>query len=121
MSFKLSRKITLLLGLLAIFIIFMGYVAYIEIHNNTSPTPTPSPIPTEYPNNSSSTPLVTNYSITIPEIYHVGFGIAEINMKFIAPSPLQNIQTKANFSTTKLPIALNESKQYNQLNSSSNR
>jgi hypothetical protein len=102
MSFKPSRKKIILLGLLAIFIIFMGYVTYIEFKNNTSPTPTP----TEKPTNSSSTPLVTDYSITIPEIYHVGFGIAEINLKFIAPSPLQNIQDQANFSTTMLPIIL---------------
>ncbi len=106
MPFKPSRKINLLLGLLAIFIIFIGYFAYIEINNNTSPSLTPSPTPTEKPTNSSSTPLVTDYSITIPEIYHVGFGIAEINLKFIAPSPLQNIQTQANFSTTILPITL---------------
>ena len=109
MPFKLSRKITLLLGLLTIFIIFMGYIAYTEIHNNTSQTPTASPTPTEYPNYSTSTPLVTNYSITIPEFRKVGFGIAEINMKFIAPKPsLQNqqITSEANYSTTILPITL---------------
>jgi hypothetical protein len=50
--------------------------------------------------------MVTNYSVTIPEIYHVGFGVAEINMKFIAPFPFQNSQTEANFSTNKLPITL---------------
>jgi hypothetical protein len=106
MSFKLSRRASILLGLLSVFIIFIGYVAYIETHNDVLPTPTSSPAPTEKPTNSSSTPLVTDYSITIPEIYHVGFGIAEINLKFIAPSPLQNIQTQANFSTTILPITL---------------
>ena len=106
MSLNPSRKVTLLLGLFAIFIILMWYFAYIETNNNTSPSPTPSSTPTEKPTNSSSTPLVTDYSITIPEIHNVGFGIAEINIKFIAPSPLQNIQTQANFSTTKLPITL---------------
>ena len=107
MSFKLSRKTTILLGLLSVFIIFIGYVAYMETHNNIPQTPTnSSPTPTEYPNNSSSTPLVTNYSVTIPEIYHVGFGVAEINMKFIVPFPFQNSQTEANFSTNKLPITL---------------
>ena len=105
MPFQLSRKITLLPGLLVIFIISIGYIAYIETQTNIPPTPTSSPTPTKNPNNSSP-PLITNYSIVIPEIYHVGFGIAEIELKFIAPSPLQNRQTEANFSTTKLPIIL---------------
>lgn len=115
MPFNLTRKTIILLGLLSAFII-IGYVAYIETHNNIPQIPTTSsPTPTEYPNNSSSTPLVTNYSVTIPEIYRVnehvglGFGVAEINLKFIAPSSnLQNEQnvSEANFTTTKLPITL---------------
>jgi hypothetical protein len=121
MTFKLSKKVTLLLGLLSVFIIFMGYVTYREIQGGTpnlAPTPTSSPTPTEYPNNSSSTPLVTNYSVTIPEIYRVnehvglGFGVAEINLKFIAPSPTLQKQlsvSEADFSSTKLPFTLSTS------------
>jgi hypothetical protein len=91
--------------------IFIGYVAYLETHNDVLPTPTFSPTPADYPNNSSN-PLITIYSITIPEIYHVGFGVAEIDMKFIAPSPLQNSQTEANFSTNKLPITFSTKPSY---------
>jgi hypothetical protein len=109
LTFKLSKKITILLALLSIIIILTTYVAYIEINGRIAPTNTPSPSPTESPNAPSSTPLITSYSITIPEFYKVGFGIAEIQMKFIAPSPnLQNQQpvSEANYSTTKLPITL---------------
>lgn len=121
MTFKLSKKVTILLGLLSAFIIFIGYVVYQEIQGSTPnpvPTPTSSPTPTEYPTNSSSTPLITNYSVTIPEIYNVnsdvglGFGVAEINMKFIAPSPTLQEQlsvSEANFSSTKLPFTLSTS------------
>jgi hypothetical protein len=89
-----------------------------ETHNNIPQTPTTSsPTPTENPDGSTNTTLVTDYSVTIPlpEIYRVnsnvgiGFGIAEIQMKFIAPTPnLQNQQpiSEANYSTTKLPITL---------------
>ena len=62
--------------------------------------------PTEDSDNSN-TAILTDYTITIPEIYKIGFGIAEINMKFIAPSPsLQEklIVPEANFTTTLLPI-----------------
>lgn len=112
MAFKLSRRAIILVGSLSVFIIIMGYVSYIEIDKmlkNNTPSPSSSPIPTEYPNNSSSTSLVTSYTVTIPEIHEVGFGVAEINLKFIAPSPsLQkemNISEK-NFTTTILPITL---------------
>jgi len=114
MSFKLSKKSTIILGLVFIVIIFMGYFAYIETQNSISPTPTPTNTPTENPNNPS-TQQVTSYTVTIPEIYRVnervglGFGIAEINLKFIAPSSnLQNEQniSEVNFTTTKLPITL---------------
>jgi hypothetical protein len=112
MSFKPSRKGIILLGLLSVFIMIMGYVSYKEIDkmlNNNTPSPSSSPIPTEYTNNSSSVPLVTSYTVTIPEIHKVGFGVAEINLKFIAPSPsLQkemNI-SEQNFTTTILPITL---------------
>jgi len=112
MSFKLSRKAIILVGSLSVFIIIMGYVSYIEIDKmlkNNTPSPSPSPVPTEYPNNSSSISLVTSYTVTIPEIHKVGFGVAEINLKFIAPSPsLQkemNISEKK-FTTTILPITL---------------
>jgi hypothetical protein len=118
MSFHISRKTSILLGLLSVFIIFIAYVAYIETHNNIPQTPsTSSPTPTENPVSSTNITLVTDYSVTIPlpEIYRVnsklgiGFGIAEIQMKFIAPTPnLQNQQptSEANYSTTKLPITL---------------
>lgn len=55
---------------------------------------------------NSNTAIITDYTVTIPEIYKLGFGVAEINMKFIAPSPsLQEEQlvSEANFTTTKLP------------------
>ena len=61
--------------------------------------------PIEDPDNSN-TAILTDYTVTIPEIYKLGFGVAEINMKFIAPSPsLQEEQlvSEANFTTTKLP------------------
>jgi hypothetical protein len=105
--FQLSRKIILLLGLLAIFIILTGYITYIETQNN-APQTTCSPT-TIYTNTTSSNPLITNYSITIPEFQKVGFGIAEIQIKFIAPSPTLQIRqpvSEANYSTTKLPLAL---------------
>ena len=54
-----------------------------------------------------NTAVLTDYSVTIPEIYKLGFGLAEINMKFIVPSPsLQDKQlvSEANFTTTKLPV-----------------
>ena len=60
----------------------------------------------EDPDNSSNTAVITDYTVTIPEIYKLGFGVAEINMKFIAPSPgLQEKQhvSEANFTTTVLP------------------
>ena len=62
--------------------------------------------PTEISDDSNTT-VLTDYTVTIPEIYKIGFGIAEINMKFIAPSPsLQEklIVPEANFTTTLLPI-----------------
>ena len=60
---------------------------------------------TEDPDNSN-TAILTDYTVTIPEIYKLGFGVGEINMKFIAPSPsLQEEQlvSEANFTITKLP------------------
>ncbi|MDI9577394.1 MAG: hypothetical protein QM398_04595 [Thermoproteota archaeon] len=105
MSLKIPKRLVIVFALLSIVIILIGYFAYIEFNSRIAPTPTSSPTPTENPN----APLITNYSITIPEIYKVGFGIAEIQMKFIAPtSNLQNQQpvSEANYSTTKLPITL---------------
>ncbi len=61
--------------------------------------------PTEEPDDSN-TAVLTDYNVTIPEIYELGFGVAEIKMRFIAPSPsLQEEQlvSEANFTTTKLP------------------
>jgi hypothetical protein len=104
-SLKISKRMVIIYALLSIVIILIGYFAYIEFNSRITPTPTPFPTPTE----NANALLITNYSITIPEIYKVGFGIAEIQMKFIAPTPnLQNQQpvSEANYSTTKLPITL---------------
>lgn len=87
---------------------------YFTVEEKVIPTPTPIPTPTNYPSNQSNTQLLTNYSITIPEIYKVnehvglGFGIAEINLKFIAPPSNLQIEnvSEANFTTTNLPITL---------------
>lgn len=59
----------------------------------------------EEPDDSNTT-VLTDYTVTIPEIYKLGFGVAEINMKFIAPSPSlqeQHIVSEMNFTTTILP------------------
>ena len=63
MSLNPSRKVTLLLGLFAIFIILMWYFAYIETNNNTSPSPTPSSTPTP---SLTSTPPATPTPINAP-------------------------------------------------------
>jgi hypothetical protein len=58
---------------------------------------------TEDPDDSN-TAVLADYTVTIPEIYELGFGVAEINMRFIASSPsLQEEQlvSEANFTTTK--------------------
>ena len=102
MKFKLSKKATFILGLLCAFTVLFGYLAYMESQKDTHQTPT---TPTENPDNSN-TAIITDYAVTIPEIYKLGFGVAEINMKFIAPSPgLQEKQhvSEANFTTTVLP------------------
>jgi hypothetical protein len=104
-SIKIPKRMVIVSALLSIIIIFMGYFAYIEFNSRITTTPTSSPTPTE----NANAPLITNYSITIPEIYKVGFGVAEIQIKFITPMPnLQNQQpvSEANYSTTKLPITL---------------
>lgn len=101
----ISKRMVIIYALLSIVIILIGYFAYIDYNSRITPTPTSFPNPTE----NAHTPLITNYSITIPEIYKVGFGIAEIQMKFIAPTTnLQNQQpiSEANYSTTNLPITL---------------
>ena len=62
--------------------------------------------PTEISDYSNTT-VLTDYTVTIPEIYKMTFGVAEINMKFIAPSPSlqeQLLVSEANFTTTILPI-----------------
>ena len=117
MPFKLSRKITILLGVLSVFTIIITYVAFIEIQNSPQKQIISSPTPTKHPNNSTNIPLVTDYSVTIPlpEKYRInshvgiGFGIAEIQIKFIAPTinlQYQQPVLEANYSTTKLPITL---------------
>ena len=117
MSLKIPKNTVIVSALLSIVIILIGYFTYIEFNSGITPTPTSSPTPAEYPNNSTSITLVTDYSVTIPlpEIYRanpqvgIGFGIAEIQLKFIVPTPnLQNHQPviEANYSTTKLPITL---------------
>ena len=60
---------------------------------------------TKEPNHSNNA-ILTDYTVTIPEIYELGFGVAEINMKFIAPSPSlqeEHPVSEANFTTAKLP------------------
>lgn len=62
--------------------------------------------PTE-DSDDSNTAIITDYTVTIPEIYKLGFGVAEINMKFIAPPPSlkeEQLVSEANFATTILPI-----------------
>ena len=61
--------------------------------------------PTKDSDNSNTT-IITDYTVTIPEIHKLGFGVAEINMKFIAPSPSlqeQQLVSEVNFTTTVLP------------------
>jgi len=109
----LSRKKLVLLGILAIFIIFMGYIIYKDTYNsasNSALSPSPEPnnirLPPASPNNPTHFPLVTNYSITIPEIYKIGIGYSIVNMKFLAPS--QNLQTEEdwtiNYTAKTLPF-----------------
>jgi hypothetical protein len=89
----------------------MGYVVYIDVknysvYNNGVESPTPSPqqnggiLPpypnSPYPNNPLHLPLVTNYTITIPEIIPKLFGYAVINMRFIAPS--SSLQSEENWT-----------------------
>jgi len=70
-----SRRKILLLGLSAIVIILVGYVAYLGIDdliNSSNLPPSTKPvieqlIPPAYPNNPSNYPLVSNYTITIPK------------------------------------------------------
>ena len=81
---------------LIITVVIAGYTLFLSQTENQTP---------EDPDNSN-TAILTDYTVTIPEIYELGFGVAEINMKFIAPSPsLQEEQlvSEANFTTTKLP------------------
>ena len=61
--------------------------------------------PTE-DSDDSNTAVLTDYTVTIPEFYKMTFCVAEINMKFIAPSPSlqeQLLVSEANLTTTILP------------------
>jgi hypothetical protein len=83
---------------LIIIVVIAGYAWLIL--SQTEPQSTEEP-------DDSNTAILTDYNVTIPEIYELGFGIAEINMKFIAPSPSlqeQQLVSEANFTTTILPV-----------------
>ncbi len=106
-----SRRKVILLGLLAILIIFMGYVIYVDVDNaikSSNPSPTTKPvieqlIPPAYPNNPSNYSLVSNYSITIPEIYTGGdIPVYYVSMKFIAP--LSSLQSEENWTITNYTV-----------------
>ncbi len=96
----------MLLGLLGIFIIFMGYLIYADVNNTTKnsvPQSTPSPVsffPPKYPNNPSNIPLVTNYTIIIPQRLYTGEDIPsyKVSMRFIAPLP--SLQREENWTIT---------------------
>ena len=110
MSAPCRRKVVLL-GLLAIILIFIGYLAYIGIaditkSSNRLPATKPvieQPFPPAHPNNPSNYPLVSNYSITIPEIYNGGdIPKYYVSMKFIAPSP--NLQSEESWTITNCTV-----------------
>ena len=63
---------------LIIIVVIAGYTLLILSQNEPQSTEEPD---------DSNTAILTDYNVTIPEIYELGFGVAEINMKFIAPSP----------------------------------
>ena len=82
---------------LIIIVVIAGYTLLILSQTENQSTEEPD---------DSNTAVLKDYTVTIPEIYELGFGVAEINMRFIAPSPsLQEEQlvSEANFTTTKLP------------------
>ena len=106
-----SRRKVVLLVLLAIVIVFMGYFTYIDIANLTkssNPSPTTKPLieqefPPDYPNNPSNYFLVSNYSITIPQIYNGGdIPKDHVSMKFIAPLP--NLQSERKLTITNCTV-----------------
>jgi len=102
MPFKLTRRSSIIFAITFVLVLIIGYFVYLETQNSIKT----SPIPTENPN-INSTPLVANYTVTIPEIYEVGFGVAEINLQFIAPSSSlqQKIEiNELNYSTHSLPV-----------------
>lgn len=106
-----SRRKVHLLGLLATAIILLGYVGYVGIDNlinssNLQPTTKPvveQLIPPAYPNNPSNYPLVSNYTIIIPQIYNGG-DIPRycVSMKFIAPLP--SLQSEENWTITNCTV-----------------
>ena len=107
----LHRRKVILLGLLAIVIVFIGYLSYIGIANMTkssNQSPTTKPVteqlfPPAYPNNPSNYSLVSNYSITIPEIYNGGdIPKYYVSMKFIAP--LSSLQSEENWTITNCTV-----------------
>ena len=82
---------------LIIIVVIAGYTLLILSQTENQSTEEPD---------DSNTAVLKDYTVTIPEIYELGFGVAEINMRFIAPSPsLQEEQlvSEADFTTTKLP------------------
>lgn len=118
-STYMRKSITIATAVILLVVVVAGFVFWQETQIQKSNQTTFSPTPTKNTSTPSNDSLLTNYSITIPEFYKVGFGIAEIQMKFIAPTQQQMNQQpvlEANYSTTKLPITLstNPSDETNQ-------
>jgi hypothetical protein len=116
-KYNLSKKKAALFGLLAVFIIVMGYVVYVDVGNtikSSSQSSTSKPvvnqlIPPAYPNNPTNYPLVTNYTIIIPNGLYSGGDIPQykVFMRFIAPLPSLQSQEKwtiENYTVNRVPF-----------------
>lgn len=113
----LSKARVMLFGLLALFLITMGYFVCVYVGSTTKssgPSQTPQPIvnnpfPPQYPNNPTNYPLVTNYTIIIPKGLYTGGDIPlyRVSMKFIAP--LTSLQSQENWTMTNCTAGRGES------------
>jgi hypothetical protein len=93
---KLVKRIVFAFFLIIV-VVIAGYTLLILSQTENQSTEEPDDL---------NTAILTDYTVTIPEIYELGFGVAEINMKFIAPSPSlqeQQLVSEVNFTTTILP------------------
>lgn len=107
---RLSKK-KVIISLLIILVILVGYVAFLEVDRTKNAAPSLTPIPVEFPHrapdNPTNIPLVTNYTIFIPQVYGEWFyKKAVININFIAPSlSLQSEEngTISNYYVSTLP------------------